>query len=291
MSQRGAVNQYILRGLKSSTNFTELSTDMILKLSKAKGKDFLSQLRELCVHAVPQQEYTVQYANALLQYIRDAADSDTDRKSIRTCIFLLCEIISSTPKSLSNPIANNFIAQLQDDVVHSGLRACLSWRILGRFAELSSATVSVKSLISNCIKNLQYPEKKKSFLGQKKATQDYENQLHLWASCFSSMRRANIVPQKECIPIILIGCNSEHSVIAVHAAALLRKGVEENPAEWNTVLQSKLKDMTYLSRATADYAICVHLIHAARAMMKSASSASMGEDSIRFIVNMLKSPR
>ena len=288
----GSVNQYILRGIKSSTSFADLSTDVVLKLSRTKGKDILSQLRELCVHAVPQQEYTVQYANALLQYIRDANDSDSDRKSIRTCLFLLCEIISSAPKTLIVAITNSFIAQLQDDISsYPGPRACLSWRLLGRFAEFSNAPASIKASISNCMKNLQYPEKKKCFLGQKKATQDYESQLHLWASCFSSMRRANVVPQKECIPIILIGCNSEHSPIAIHAVALLRKAVEENPADFNSVLQSKLKDMAYLPRATSDYAICIHLIHAARAMMLSASSAAMGEDAIRFIVSMLSNPR
>jgi hypothetical protein len=288
------INTYILKGLHCGVPFPELVADAISKLSgKSKNKDVLPLLRELCVHSCPEQDYGGTLPLTLLQCVRDATDSDLDRKIVRTLWYLLFEMISSSRRRRVHAITSGIVSQLQDDVAHqTGPRGSLSWRLLGRIADLCGAPEMAQASITNYMKSMQYPSKKKTFLGQKKASQDYENELQIWTSVFSAMRRARICPPQECMPVILVGCMSEQPTLAIHGLALLRKAVEDNPAEFSSVLYNKLKEIGFVARVEREPAMTSHLIFACRELIAfPGAAASMIEEALSFLFKMLDSPR
>lgn len=302
------VSTYVAKATKCGNSFPELVSDLTAKLSNPKtrySKEVLAQLRELCLYIAPEQELgQSSILNVLLDTAAEAGDGDNDRKVARTCYYLLTDIIQSTAQRQRHSLTPHLLDHLLRDTKEQqtgSARTSLQWRTIGRIGSAPSMTDSAESeqakkassAIVNKLISLKFPEKKKSFLGQKKANMEFENEIHLWISVFSAMRQCSQIPPASAVmPNILIACASPQDTLARHAFALLQKVAEANPSEVSVLLVPKLRDNDFIQRASADLFMASSLMYSYRALMVApAAAGSTIDDTLSMLSTMLGNPR
>jgi hypothetical protein len=278
------------------------------KLSNPKtrySKEALAQLRELCLYIAPEQDLgQSSILKLFLETAVEAGDGDNDRKVARTCYYLLTDIIQSTSQrqthSLTPQLLEHLIIETREQAVGSA-RTSLQWRTIGRIGNAPSMSVNedselakkAYSVVVSKLTSLKFPERKKSFLGQKKANMEFENEIHLWISVFSAMRRCSEAPPASAVmPNILIACASPQDTLARHAFALLRKVAEASPPETSVLLIPKLRDGAFIERAWSDLFMASNLMYACRALMIApAAAGSTVDDTLSMLCTMLANSR
>lgn len=301
------VSSYVKKVVSPTVSLPVLLANVNQQLTSSKsrgGRQFLAELREVCLYSVPGQLYpSTEYAMGLLRMVEDSGDPDIDKKSLRVCYFLLFEYIYSQHigESTYEAVFTSLVSYLQSTVSRlSGASLCLAWRHLGRTANLvlskqgrqHSSYLELTSTIHHTMKALTYPEKKKGFMGREKVTESYENSLHMWTAVFSALRRAENAPTKECMPVVFQGCMSSHQALSRHGFSLLRRAVESDPAVFCPFLLEKLKTGQFFSHASIDAMNCSQLVNACRIMMTSdGATPDMILNALTVIFNLLRSPR
>lgn len=276
MSEQGTVyvNQYLQKHIKNYSCYEDLTSEVISKggAKQRNGKHILTLLRELTIFNAPNQSYDVALARHLLAMTKDSSAHDIDRKIVRSSYFLLTEMVLNAPRdSTLDDIAMELINQLLAEVkTASDSRLCMAWRLVSRIAFQYQQIDMFKDSLASIFSHLKYPEKEKRLLlGKKKATQDYENQLHFWTALFSAFRRVRQVPPIDSIPIIFLGCKSSHTQLSRHAFYLLKCSLEEHPQATCSLFHASLKDSNVLSRASADVHSCIYLMEACKSFIIS----------------------
>lgn len=297
-------NKYVLKNMKTSMSYVELTQDLIAKLgSKIKnGKALLSLLREYSVYIGPNLELNENLCQVLLATASDTSTIDVDRKLVRTSYFVLMEMIFNSPSNkLRDKISSELIRQLQIETKQgNGSRLCMAWRLLARLAFFCQSEEVIEFTLKSNIKSLQYPQPvKNSMFGQKKAIEAYENQIHYWNTLFSSLRRIKRAPTADCVQSILSGCRSSHVQLARHSFYLLSKAIFQYPYEVGPYFRSSLSDGGFLSRASTDVMSCVYLIETCKVFITStAANTDPGvskkgpiEDTLVVVFKMLEDQR
>jgi hypothetical protein len=174
-------NRFPLSQSQNIIYLKDLANTAMAKDAKGNKKTKSSQvqltiLREMCLVLSPHMVLDDELVNLLLWTIIEAPDNSVDRKVIRTCFYLISEIMSSAMNVLNIHtgkqqhlgainIAKLFSA-IQDEIkVQIGIRECHGWRLLGRLAKFgnkSSTTASQEEMELFCIngfQNLKYPTK------------------------------------------------------------------------------------------------------------------------------------
>lgn len=257
-------NQYLEQHMRNATPYVELTQDIISKLgSKVKNsKHLLTLLRELSVYSGPNQGHNDGLARSLLAAVKDTSTQDIDKKIVRTCYFLLSDMVSNSSNvGAMQKISVDLIHHLQFEVKQAnGSRLCMAWRLLARLVFSCQMEDLMEGTLKSAMKTLRYPEKQKKLIGQKQANIDFENQIHYWTALFSSMRRIRRAPSPDLIQIVLTGCRSPHNTLARHSFYLLKSSLETHPYDVGHYFLSSLKDGGFLSRASTDVMSCVYLM-------------------------------
>jgi hypothetical protein len=296
-------NRYLEQNMRNSTPYVELTQEVIRYLSSKikNGKALLTLLRELSVYSGPNQGHNDGLARALMNAVKDVSTQDIDRKIVRTCYFLLSDMVSNTcnagaMKKISTEMIQHLLYETKQA---NGSRLCMVWRLLSRMVFACESEDLVEATLVNTMKALKYPEKEKRFLSQKKADLEFENQLHFWTAIFSSIRRIRRTPPAGCIHIIFVGCRSRHVELARHSFYLLKASLETHPYEVGQYFLSNLTDGSFLSRASTDVMSCVYLMESCKAFIISteadtdAGVPSVGpiEDTLIVVFKMLEDSR
>mgnify|MGYP003386728025 FL=1 len=216
-------------------------------------------------------------ARCLLMMTKDHSTHDIDRKIVRSSYFLLTELVLNARRdTVLDDIALELMNHLCTEVKNaSDSRLCMAWRLLSRVSYQYQQVDMFKDSLITLFKQLKYPEKEKRLLlGKKKATQDYENQLHFWTALFSTFRRTQEVPPIDSIPIIFLGCKSSHTQLSRHAFYLLKACLEKHPIATCPLFHTALKDSNVLSRASADVHTCIYLMEACKSFIISLETQS-----------------
>jgi hypothetical protein len=207
------VNNYVKSVVVCTMELPVLLRHIDRQLSSAKtrgGKNFLSELREVCLYAVPGQLLpSAEYALGLMRMVEDSHDPDMDKKALRVCYFLLFEYLYSNHISETNfqAVLSSLVSYLQRTAIGhlQGGPLCLAWRHLGRVGKLvlmlqgasSAPYAEISDTMRRSMRTLKYPEKKKGFMGREVVSEAYEAGLHVWTAVFSAMRRADNPPTKD----------------------------------------------------------------------------------------------
>jgi hypothetical protein len=268
------VNQYLQKHVKNFSSYNELASEIINKgqIKQRNGKHILSVLRALTIFNAPNQTVDIVLARSLLAMSKDNSSHDIDRKIVRSSYFLLTELVLNAPAdSALEEIATELIDHLLVEVKHAtDSRLCMAWRLVSRVAYAFHHVDAFDSSLCTLFKQLRYPEKEKRLLlGKKKATQEFENQLHFWTALFSSLRRTHLVPPVDSVQIIFVGIKSPHTQLSRHAFYLLKFAIEKHPKEVCLLFHVALKDGNVLSRASADVHSCIYLMEACKAFIVS----------------------
>ena len=266
------VNQHVQQHIKNYTSYTDLSSEVVSKASSKQrnGKHILTLLRELSIFLTPNQAHDPSLARCLLTMLNDTSTHDIDRKIIRSTYFLLTEMVLNSPRdSAVDGIALELINRALVEVKNANdSRLCMAWHVVSRIGYAFQQVDLFEESMFTLFKQLRYPEKEKTILfGKKKASQDYENQLHFWTALFSSLRRVRLIPPVNSIPIIFTGCKSSHTQLSRHAFYLLKFAIDKHPAEVCPLFQAALQDSNVLSRASADVHRCIYLMEACKSFI------------------------
>ena len=268
------MNQYLQKTIKNFSSYQELAHEVISKgkLKQRNGKHILTVLRELCFHNFPNQPYEMALAETLLVMVKDNSTHDIDRKIVRSCYFLLTEIVLNAPQDsrldgIALEVVNSLLSEIKSA---TDSRLCMAWRLLSRVSHKFQHVNLFDDTLRTIFKDLKYPEKEKRLLlGKKKASQDFENQLHFWTALFSSFRRVHMVPPVDCVRIIFLGCKSSHTQLSRHAFYVLKFAIEKYPLEVCPMFHEALKDSKILSQASSDVHSCIYLMEVCKSFIIS----------------------
>jgi hypothetical protein len=135
---------------------------------------------------------------SIITLIKDCNDNDSDRKILRICIYLVCDIVIYNRIIISKTISSLIIDTLKNltsfsdnkNNHNSDIKNCILWKSLGIINcndNINNNNILLVQKIITTFKKLEYPIKQKSLLNNKKLEKDFDNQLLLWSSIISSL--------------------------------------------------------------------------------------------------------
>ena len=265
------LNDYVISKMRSS--FKELQVELISKAnSKIKNaKHHLSLTREMCMYCGPHMVIDESLFASYVRTISELPDLDVERKIIRTCYYLIMEMLSAdADQVLRSKFSSEISGLLQNETTKTGGRLCLGWRLSAKLAFLSNDSTTLLSTLTNEIKNLRYPEKQKRFLfGVKNAELEFKNQIESWNALFSALRRTGSILPIECLEVALVACTSPHVALARHAMSLVSELIEKSPSSAGPAFMARLKEGLF---SLEDTLYCVHLLRACQSLVTAAST-------------------
>ena len=273
--------------MKHLTPYATLSHDVAGKLtSKIKNhKGLLTSLRELCIHSNSYMPVNEELSSALLHIVKETGNLDIEKKIIRVCYYLLTDMVFATN---SDKILSEVMRHLQYEISHAdGARLCLAWRLLARIVHHAHCAALIEQTLLNDIKSLKKPAKeKKGLLGTRKT--DFEQQVLLWSSHFSAMRRAHITPPQEFLETFFAACEYGNVALARHAYQLLAELLRSHAATVAPSFVLKINTGGFLSRASSDIMTCMHLLEACQIVLKDPNSTvKMVQDLLVVVFQLL----
>jgi hypothetical protein len=156
------VNQYLQKHIKNYTSYQDLSSEIVSKgtTKQRNGKHILTILRELTIFNIPNQAYVTTMVHSLLSMIKEVNSThDIDRKIVRSCYFLLTELVLNAPRDTKlDDIAQELITHLLVEVKNaSDSRLCMAWRLVSRIAYAYQQVDMFSDQLNTLFKHLIYP--------------------------------------------------------------------------------------------------------------------------------------
>lgn len=185
-------------------------------------KQHLSLLREVTVYLCPRDMLPIEVAEAILSTLRAGTTdgqeaTDIGRKLYRSSALILCDILIKYRRlqfdidataDLSNRLQKLLLELFQmaykdidkvDDTL--GSKTFYSWRLLGIIGSKSTSeelVVSLAQTVTDRLKALPFPEKKKTSLFSTGGSAGrYEKKLHQWTALFSCLHRIRSAPSND----------------------------------------------------------------------------------------------
>ena len=201
-------------------------TNRASKKSRISGKQLLSLIREFCFYATLPSDK--QWVSSVTQIVKGTADSDTDYKILRTCLYLVVSSLlhdnwknnEKERTSLLAEVINIVKAEMRE---MSGSKASFLCRTYGSL--LASTPVKNSSNLSTVAEALN--NLKQSIGGEK---QKYtESEFQIWSGMLSALLRivdghtrlGTFFIPANCIDPIFAAASSTDSSVARHGSALL----------------------------------------------------------------------
>lgn len=201
-------------------------TNRASKKSRISGKQLLSLVREFCFYSsLPSDK---QWVSSVTQIVKGTADSDTDYKILRTCLYLVVSSLlhddwnnnEKERASLLSEVINVVKTEMRE---MSGSKASFLCRTYGSLLASAPTKNSVSlSTVAEALANL-----KQSTGGEK---QKYtESELQIWCGMLSALLRivdghtrlGTFFIPANCIDPIFVAASSADSAVARHGSALL----------------------------------------------------------------------
>jgi hypothetical protein len=201
-------------------------TNRASKKSRISGKQLLSLIREFCFYAsLPSDR---QWVSSVLQIVKGTAESDTDYKILRTCLYLVVSSLLHDDWKNNEKERTSLLAELINVVKTemremSGSKASFLCRTYGSL--LASAPVKSSASLTTVAEALN--NLKQSTAGEKQKFN--ESEVQIWTGMLSALlrivdghtRQGTFFIPANCIDPIFAAASSADTSVARHGSALL----------------------------------------------------------------------
>lgn len=228
----GKVNTYLTKALGLQP-VDKICTSVVNRNKKTKNapKVQLSLLRELCVYISANVEIEEQFSTGMVEQLSDLADQDADRKILRTCAYIVVEILSresiNSDQHKVIEMINYFTKEVNKGASAPNSRQFLAFSVLGFLSAYNqrhqinlSTDDTLYKLLTSSLKELKHVGKqRKSMFGSDK---EYVMKCLHWNAVMKALASVVARPiSKECYGNLFYGVLSSYAPLARNSMRVL----------------------------------------------------------------------